>query len=83
LYEVCDADAPDLLEHKTRTLSEFEIGRIAYVRGDFAEAAQHFAVVAADDQRDGAAQYFHDRAATLLAAGNIANWDGVEHMESK
>ncbi len=83
VYEICDADPADLLDHKTRTSADFERGRLTYAAGDFKAAARIFGAVAADDERDHAAIYFRDRAAVLASAVDTALWDGVEHMETK
>ena len=83
VYEVCDADPPDLLAHKMRTLVTFEQGRAAYVAGDFEQAQRLFGDVAAGDERDHAAAYFRDRATVLASAVGAVQWDGIEHMESK
>jgi class 3 adenylate cyclase len=83
VYEVCDADPCDLLEHKMRTNEEFEQGRLVYVAGNFQEAESIFRSVAAADERDRAAAYFRDRASILASAVDVVHWDGVEHMESK
>jgi class 3 adenylate cyclase len=65
VYEVCDADPYDLLEHKMRTKDVFERGRLAYACGNFREAEQLFGEVAASDDRDQAAGYLRDQAATV------------------
>jgi two-component system sensor histidine kinase ChiS len=83
VYEICDADPPDLLAHKMRTFGDFERGRRAYAAGDFKTAEQAFRNVAAGEERDHAAAYFRDRAAILASAADAIQWDGVEHMESK
>ncbi|MGA2392979.1 MAG: adenylate/guanylate cyclase domain-containing protein [Candidatus Lustribacter sp.] len=83
VYEVCDADPFDLLEHKMRTNEDFERGRLAYAAGDFKTAERVFRDVAAGDERDQVAAYFRDRAAILASATDVVLWDGVEHMESK
>jgi len=83
VYEVCDADPFDLLEHKMRTSEDFEQGRLLYVAGKFKEAEHFFRAVAAGDLRDHAAAYFCDRASILASAVDVIHWDGIEHMESK
>ncbi|HEV8021100.1 MAG TPA: adenylate/guanylate cyclase domain-containing protein [Candidatus Lustribacter sp.] len=83
VYEVCDADAVDLREHKIRTLADFERARVAYETGDFASAERLFTDIANADRRDGAAEYFRERAATLRVTAALVSWDGIERMESK
>ncbi len=82
VYEVCDADPADLLAHKMRTMEAFELGRLAYARGDFTEAYRHFQAIA-HEKRDRAAVYYRDRSAIMASAVQTIEWDGVEHMESK
>ncbi len=68
VYEICDADPPALLAHKMRTKDEFELGRLAYARGDFSEAERLFRDIAAADKQDHAAVYYRDRATVLASA---------------
>jgi len=82
IYELCDADPPELFEHKMRTRELFETGRLAYVRGDFVEAQRIFTEIAAVGT-DRPAVYFRDRAAFMASALDVIEWDGVEHMEAK
>jgi two-component system sensor histidine kinase ChiS len=82
LYEICDADAPDLMAHKVRTMDDFAIGRIAYAQGHFADAFRAFEAIVEADERDLAAAYFRDRAFELSKAQSV-EWDGIERMESK
>ena len=83
VYEICDADPPEVLAHKMRTAPVFEEARIAYASGRFGEARDLFARVLADDPEDRAAAYFHERAVTLAGVDLGFAWDGVEKMESK
>ncbi len=83
VYEVCDADSLELLTHKQETKAVFELGRLAFARGDFEEALRLFRNIAALEPRDRAATYYRDRAAVLASAPMGTPWDGVEHMESK
>jgi len=82
IYEICDADPPDLLAHKVRTHDEFAIGRVAYAQGQFVEAYRAFDEIAEREPRDLPATYFRDRAWDLSRTADLA-WDGVERMESK
>jgi class 3 adenylate cyclase len=82
VYEVFDADPPELHEQKLRTLPLFEAGRRAYIRGDFTEAYELFAEICSDGS-DRAATYFRDRAAVMAKAVGTIDWDGTEHMEIK
>ncbi len=82
VYEICDADPADLLAHKVRTQEAFDLGRVAYVHGNFTEAYRHFDAIALET-RDRAAAYYRDRSAIMASAVQTLDWDGVEHMESK
>lgn len=82
IYDVFQADPPDLLEHKMQTRDLFDLGRVAYKHGDFTEAYRYFREVARD-KRDRAAAYYRDRSAIMASAAKTLEWDGVEHMDSK
>jgi two-component system sensor histidine kinase ChiS len=82
LYEICDADPPDLMEHKVATMDEFAIGRVAYAQGHFADAFRAFEEIAEREPRDLCAAYFRDRAWELSRMPGLT-WDGIERMESK
>lgn len=83
LYEVCDADPPDLLAHKMHTREAFDLGRVAYAHGDFTEAYRAFREIARANRDDHPAVYYRDRAAVMASAAHRVDWDGVEHLESK
>lgn len=83
LYEICDADPPDLLAHKMQTRDAFDIARVAYAHGDFTEAYRGFTHIARANKDDHPAAYYRDRAAVMASAAHNADWDGVEHMETK
>ncbi|HTX03343.1 MAG TPA: adenylate/guanylate cyclase domain-containing protein [Candidatus Acidoferrales bacterium] len=82
VYEVCDADPPDLLAHKIETKDQFEIARVAYTLGDFTEALRIFTPIA-ENAADRPAVYFRDRCAIMAVGRETASWDGIEHMETK
>lgn len=82
LYEICDADPPDLMAHKVRTLDEFAAGRLAYAQGHFVDAFRAFDEIAEREPRDLPAAYFRDRAWDLSRTADLV-WDGIERMESK
>lgn len=81
VYEICDADPPELLAQKLRTMARFEAGVRAYFSGDFASSHEIFAEVISSGP-DPSAAYYLDRSATGMSA-NGADWDRIEHMESK
>jgi two-component system sensor histidine kinase ChiS len=82
VYEICDADAPELLAHKLRTLDAFEAARIAYARGDFDDAYARFDQIALDE-RDLPAAYYRDRSAVMRSVGIPGAWYGIEPIETK
>ena len=82
LYDLCDADPPQLREHKVATKDAFDLGRLAYAHGDFTEAYRYFHEVAKHTD-DHAAAYFRDRSAIMASAVQSTAWDGIEHMGSK
>ena len=82
LYEICDADPPDLHAHKVRTLDEFAAGRLAYAQGHFVDAFRAFDEISEREPRDLPAAYFRDRAWDLSRTADLV-WDGIERMETK
>ncbi len=81
VYDICDADPADVLAHKMHTKEAFDLGHLAYVRGDFTEAHRYFDAIA-QEKRDRAAAYYRDRSAIMASAVQTLTWDGIEHMES-
>lgn len=82
LYEVFDADPPDLMAHKAKTASDFAEARADYAAGKFERAAKLFAAIAALDGRDGPAQWFSVRASAFYNAAP-KGWSGVESLDFK
>ncbi|MGH7716029.1 MAG: adenylate/guanylate cyclase domain-containing protein, partial [Vulcanimicrobiaceae bacterium] len=82
IYDVFEADPPDLHEHKLMTRSKFDLARVAYAHGDFTEAYRYFREIARNKD-DHAAAYYRDRSAIMAPAVQTLDWDGVEHMDSK
>ncbi len=82
LYEVFDADPPDLIAHKTTTADAFAKARATYIAGDFAQAAELFARLAELDARDGPALWFSLRAAEF-AVSTPVDWTGIERLDFK
>jgi class 3 adenylate cyclase len=82
LYEVFDADPPELIAHKLDTANAFAKARTAYLAGDFAQAGQLFARLAELDPRDGPALWFSLRSAEFAAAVP-PDWTGIERLDFK
>lgn len=82
IYEICDADPPDLMMHKVRTMDDFAAGRIAYASGHFVDAYRAFDQISESEPRDLPAAYFRDRSWDLSRTQNLT-WDGIERMETK
>jgi class 3 adenylate cyclase len=82
IFDVCQADPPELLEHKIQMRDAFDLGRVAYAHGDFTEAYRYFREVARN-KGDHAAAYYRDRSAIMASAVRTLEWDGVEHMDAK
>jgi class 3 adenylate cyclase len=82
LYEIFDADLPELIEHKESTAAAFARARAAYVAGEFARASELFAKLAVLDARDEPVQWLRARSAEF-AASPPADWTGVERLDFK
>ncbi|MBI5607320.1 MAG: hypothetical protein HY902_00400 [Deltaproteobacteria bacterium] len=80
LFEVLDALDPAVRDLRQATLAEFEAARLAYVAGEFAQAAEGFASVLrqcdAAGGDDAAARFLREQSLAQLAAPQ-EGWDGV------
>ena len=83
IYEVCDADEPQLMLAKISSMALFEEGVRAFAEGSFERSSKVFADLAHQEPRDGAVRYYCGRARELLAAGVAENWDGIERLDVK
>ena len=82
LIEVLDADPRALHDEKLATSGDLEAALACYRAGQFAEAASHFAALAARCPEDGAARALHERCVDLLAAPP-KGWSGVLSLATK
>lgn len=83
IFEVFDADSPELILHKVQSLDAFAAGIEAYAAGDFVEAELLFARISDAAPDDRVAVHFAQRCRDLTALGSLAAWDGIEHLEVK
>lgn len=83
IYEVLDANAPEIRTLKSQTQPAFESGLMAYTRGDLGEAEAQFTQVLAMNPRDRAAALYLDRIQTLAAQGLPPNWQGIWRFQEK
>lgn len=66
VFEVCDADDPELLLQKVATLEVFESASRAYVSGDFETSKHLFEEVTRRSEKDLPAAYFLQQATRLI-----------------
>ena len=78
-FEVCDADAPELLIAKIATLERFEDALARFRAGSFTESGAAFAEIVHSNPRDRVATYFRDQSAVRVASSPV--WDGSERLE--
>jgi class 3 adenylate cyclase len=83
VYEVFDADEPELREAKRATAGQFEEGIKLYYEQDFQEAAARFAQCLSRDERDGAARKHLERCEHYQRVGWDDSWDGYTRLEEK
>jgi adenylate cyclase len=83
LYDVFDADPPEIRAAKQKTLPDYEAAIKAYRLGHFTEAIPLFERVLQKFPADHASTLFLERARQYHQHGAPADWEGVEVMESK
>ncbi|MEZ4827607.1 MAG: adenylate/guanylate cyclase domain-containing protein, partial [Bacteroidia bacterium] len=82
-YEFFDGDAEGEITLKWGSRSSFEQALTAYYRKDFHTAIVGFKETLSLNPGDSAAAYYLSKSAEYLNNGVIAEWEGVELMESK
>jgi class 3 adenylate cyclase len=82
VYEVLDADDPELRARKEAGASRFAAALERYRRGSFVEAANAFETCEREAPADGSARLYVTRCAELIATPPAA-WDGVTRLEGK
>jgi predicted ATPase/class 3 adenylate cyclase/GAF domain-containing protein/tRNA A-37 threonylcarbamoyl transferase component Bud32 len=83
VYEVFDADAPELAELKMKTRDDFENGLVYYRQKGFTEAIRCFEQVLCIYPDDKAAQIYRSRCLHWQKVGVPDDWEGVETLDSK
>lgn len=83
LFDVFDADPPEIRQAKKDTLADYESAIRAYRLGRFDEAIALFERILKIFPQDHPSAHFLERARHYLASGAPSGWEGVEVMESK
>jgi hypothetical protein len=84
VYEVLDAEAPEVFEKKQTTLNLFEQGFDLYQNQRFEEALPLFCRCLELVAEDTVAALYVERCQILISGGwNTETWDGVNRMETK
>ncbi len=83
VFEVFDADPPDIIDLKLKTQTDFEKGMLHYHSQEFAEARRHFEEVVKVNSADKAARLYLKRAAHFMEHGVPPDWEGVEALTEK
>lgn len=84
VYEVLEADPPDLAAAKKSTVVQFHLAINAYFDGDFRSAHTLFAACADAVPGDVLAARYAQQCAELAAAGGAGpDWDGVTTLTAK
>ena len=84
VYEVLDAEAPEVFEKKQATLEPFEQGLNLYQNQRFEEAQSLFRRCLELAPEDTVAALYVERCQILISGGwDTETWDGVNHMETK
>lgn len=83
LYEVYDANPPEILERKRASRDEFARGIESYFGREFGVSAEAFRASLSLYPADPVAQSFLERASRSVAGDVPEGWDGVENMPSK
>jgi len=83
IYECINGDDQKLYDHKMETLSTFKEGLKLYFDKEFAMAAVTFQGIFKKHDADLPARHLLNRAAQLITADLVQDWQGVEEMRSK
>ncbi len=83
IYEVFNADPPELFEKKVQILADFNEAQYRYFKKQFEQALQIFKKVRDILPGDLTTELYIERCETLLKEGIPENWDGVRKMEKK
>ncbi|MEZ4266614.1 MAG: AAA family ATPase [Myxococcota bacterium] len=83
LYEVFDANPPEILERKRASRDAFARGIESYFGREFGPSAEAFRASLSLYPADPVAQSFLERASESVGGEVPEGWDGVENMPSK
>ena len=83
VFELLDAEPPELRELKQSTLQTYQKGLAALADGRFAEARELFETVLAASPDDGASRHHHQRCRDMLDEGVPEDWDGILTLDTK
>ena len=83
VYEVFDADRPDLARLKAETKQDFETGLGLFYDRRFSEASVSFSRVLQSNPDDRAARIYLERSAQYMVKGVPDTWTGVETLNQK
>ena len=77
VWEVFDADPPDVLKYKLDTAAMFEDARSLYQSKRFEEANEMFLDCLARNPRDKTAEVYRERCKLYMKMGVDENWEGI------
>jgi class 3 adenylate cyclase len=83
IYEVFDADLPEVIDLKLNSLEDLEQGFLFYYQKEFPKAKQFFEDVLKFNQEDKIAQIYQHRCDQNIKNGVADDWDGVETLLRK
>lgn len=83
IYEVLDGLDAEERDHKLGNRSAFEAGLVAYRRGAFENAKDHFVVCTEAAPDDGAARLYVERCERIIRRGPPTGWNGVTRLDTK
>lgn len=83
IYEVYDADSPDLQQAKSDSLELYEQGQRSYFSQDFAQGLKCFTDVLEKLPHDMTTKHYLERSAKYLLMGAPEDWKGVRKMTDK
>ncbi len=83
IFDVFEADTPEVFYKKQQTKAIFESGLKKYYQRQFEEATSCFAQVLSKHPEDKAAQIYLSNAVRYHTSGVRADWEGIEVMEFK
>lgn len=83
IYELLDAELPEIQTLKLQTQTDFTEAIEAYQHGDLVAAQRAFLAVQSLNPRDRAARLYLERISILQVQGLPPNWQGVWRFQSK